>query len=325
MSYAVDRDLIGQVWQLLKARNQRPRPKVEGRPRLQVKAQADGPTELMIYDEIGWFGVMAQDIADRLTGVTGDLHVKINSPGGDVFDGVAIYNMLLDHDGRVTVTVDGLAASAASFIAMAGDIIRMNRASQMMIHDALGMCIGNEADMTEMAGLLARVSDTIAGIYADRAGGTAEDWRQRMRTETWYNAAEAVEAKLADETITGSKRQRDEPEPEGVAAAAKHDLTCFFYAGRTQAPPPPKIPASFEGEQGSELVGIDPDAASVVATLNGHKPSGSEDHQDNLPADDTPDWWTDTIAPLTQPPRDDWSAAIAHLIDSASSGAAMEA
>jgi ATP-dependent protease ClpP protease subunit len=245
--FIVDKGLVAQVWSHLHARDERPRPNVEGRPGLKVTAQADAPTDVLIYDEIGWFGVWAQDVIDALDGIRGDLNVRINSPGGDVFDGFAIYNALSGWAGRVTVVVDGLAASAASCIAMAGDTVRMNRASQMMIHDASGLCIGNAAEMTEMAALLDRVSDTIAGIYADKAGGQVADWRASMRAETWYNAAEAVAAKLADEMAPSRHAdQSDEPdegepavEPdEPMAAKATFDLACFQYAGRDKAPAP---------------------------------------------------------------------------------------
>src|SRR5690606_4620718 len=131
----------------------------------------------------------------------GPLHVKINSPGGDVFDGIAIYNMLADYNGPVTVTVDGLAASAASFIAMAGSTVQMNRAAQMMIHDASGFAFGNAADMRAMAALRAQVSDTAAGIYAARTGRPVDELRDAMLTETWYTAQAAVDAGLADEMI----------------------------------------------------------------------------------------------------------------------------
>jgi ATP-dependent protease ClpP protease subunit len=232
----IDAGLMARVQALLDARQHLPR--VQNRRPIQT-AEGDDVTDLMIYDEISWFGICAQDVVDALAGIKGNLNVRINSPGGDVFDGVAIYNALAAHDGDVTVTVDGLAASAASFIAMAGDAIRMNRGAQMMIHDASGLCIGNAADMTEMAGLLNRVSDTIAGIYADRTGVDAADWRTRMCAETWYNADEAVEAGLATEMAPSRHRGKPEPdgdEPEDKAKA--WDLTVFQYAGRTAAPPP---------------------------------------------------------------------------------------
>jgi ATP-dependent protease ClpP protease subunit len=217
----IDSALLAQVHALLARRDERPLPKGFTRPELKFTAQADGqPAELLIYDEISWWGIMAVDVAAALTTLSGPLHVRINSPGGDVFDGVAIYNMLADYGDEVTVTVDGLAASAASFIAMAGDTIRMNRASQMMIHDASGMCRGNAADMKAMAALLDVVSGTIADIYAARAGGDAADWRERMLVDggfgTWYTAEDAVASGLADELVPNSGRQEGDDEQDAM-------------------------------------------------------------------------------------------------------------
>src|SRR5690606_8034659 len=103
------------------------------------------------------------------------------------------------HQAHVTVIVDSLAASIASVIAMAGDRVVMAKNATMMIHDGHGLSIGNAADMREMADLLDKVSDNIASVYAERAGGDVAEWRERMRAETWYSADEAVSAGLADE------------------------------------------------------------------------------------------------------------------------------
>lgn len=260
----IEATLMARVQALLDARQALPRAQRDGgRPRLQVEP-GDGVTDMLIYDEIGFFGVSATDVTASLADVTGDLNVRVNSPGGDVFDGVAIYNALADHPGKVTVTVDGLAASAASFIAMAGDTIRMNRASQMMIHDASGLCIGNATDMTDMAALLDRVSATIAGIYADRTGVDTETWRTQMRAETWYSAEEAVTAGLAD-AMTPAR-----PRPAaGEDTAASWDLTVFQYAGRTAAPAPP-VDAAPGDDQTNDRTEIDIDAlSSALAALRG--------------------------------------------------------
>lgn len=157
---------------------------------------------IYIYEEIGYWGVEAADFVRDLQSVAGlNLEVHINSPGGDVFDGLAIFNALKQHAERaqVTVRIDGLAASAASFIAQAGDIVKISRNAQMMIHDASGMCWGNATDMQTMADLLNKCSDNIADIYAVKAGGTVEAWRAAMKAETWYTGLEAVAAGLADE------------------------------------------------------------------------------------------------------------------------------
>ena len=167
--------------------------------------KASDTAELMIYDEVSFWGVNAQDFAKDLAQVTApNLTLRINSPGGDVFDGIAIKNLLADHPARITVKVDALAASIASVIAMAGDEIVMGPNSQMMIHDASGVCMGDATDMLDMAALLDMISNNIADAYAQRAGGDAKTWRKTMQSETWYTAEEAVAAGLAD-SITETK------------------------------------------------------------------------------------------------------------------------
>lgn len=162
-------------------------------------ANAGERAEVFIYDAISEWGVSANDFVRDLRAVNAkaiDLH--INSPGGLVFDGIAIYSALKNHAATVTAHVDGIAASAASFIAMAGDEVVMEKPAKLMIHDAAGLVLGNAGDMREMADLLDELSDTIAEMYADRAGGSVSSWRAAMRKESWYSAAEAVAAGLAD-------------------------------------------------------------------------------------------------------------------------------
>ncbi len=158
-----------------------------------------GVAEVMIYDSIGYYGITASDFVSELKGLdVAEIAVHINSPGGEVFDGIAIHNALRSHPANVRVNIDSLAASIASVIAMAGDEIIMERNAQMMIHDGYGAIGGNAADLREMADLLDKTSDTIAGIYAERTGKDASYWRGLMKAETWYTAEEAVAAGLAD-------------------------------------------------------------------------------------------------------------------------------
>lgn len=168
-----------------------------------IQNQAAGPTVVYLMDEIGWFGVSAQDFVSELAGIDGDVEMHINCPGGDVFDGIAIYNTLRQRKGTVAVVIDGIAASAASFIAQAASPGQLAMAphAQMMIHDGFGMAIGNAADMREMADLLDQASDNIAGIYADRTGKAASYWRDAMKTETWYTDQSAVTEGLADKIL----------------------------------------------------------------------------------------------------------------------------
>ena len=170
--------------------------------KIENKAPGAGPSLVSIYDEIGLYGVSAGDFLAEMREIPGDIELHLNSPGGDVFDGIAIYNQLKQAQkrGTVHVVVDGLAASAASFIAQAASPSHLEMAphSQMMIHDGFAMGIGNAADMRELSAQLDKASDNIASIYAERSGKPAAFWREKMRAETWLSDAEAVEIGLAD-------------------------------------------------------------------------------------------------------------------------------
>lgn len=196
---------------------------------------ADDTAEIVIYDEISWWGVSAQQFLKELKDVTAsNITLRLNSPGGDVFDGIAIYNLLRSHPATVTTYVDSLAASIASVIALAGDRVVMQPHSQFMVHDAWGVCFGNAADMTEMAVQLNRHSDNIAAVYAEKSGGTVAEWRERMTAETWFTADEAVAAGLADEVREHVRSADAAPVPQ----ASAWDFSMFRYAGREHAPAP---------------------------------------------------------------------------------------
>lgn len=166
-----------------------------------IKALAGESADVFIYDEIGAFGITASAFLKDLQGITAEtINLHLNSPGGDVFDGIAIYNALKQHPSTVNIYIDALAASIATVIAMAGSHITMSRHSTMMIHEAFGMALGTSEDMTKMAERLDVVSDQIAGIYQERVPGSkTTTWRNRMKAETWYTDEEAVKAGLADE------------------------------------------------------------------------------------------------------------------------------
>lgn len=169
-----------------------------------MKAQAQTTeAEIWIYEEIGcgWFGgISAKQFADDLKalGKIEQISLRLNSPGGDVFDGIAIYNILKQNSARVVVYIDGLAASIASIIAMAGDEIHMAGNATMMIHKAWGMTVGNSADMQAMADTLAKLDGTLAGTYAKRTGKEFGEIAQMMADETWMNAQEAFDLGFVD-------------------------------------------------------------------------------------------------------------------------------
>lgn len=176
-------------------------------------------TEVTIYGAIGGGGwddssVSAsgmKQVLDAITTPNIDLHM--NSGGGDVFDGTAIHTMIARHPAVVHGSVDGIAASAASFIMMACDRITTARNGLWMVHDGMTMTYGGPATHQRSTDLLEKVSDNIADMYAVRAGGTIEDWRATMRKNgedgTWFTGLEAVEAGLAD-SVSGD----DDEDPD---------------------------------------------------------------------------------------------------------------
>ena len=219
----------------------------------------DGPTQVWIYDVIGdswWGGVSAQNFVKELSDLDADeaIEFHINSPGGDVYDGIAIMNAIRRHRGPTTSVVDGLAASAASFIALGADEVVMADNSEMMIHDASARAIGNAADMREAAERLDKVSDNIARVYAGKAGGELAEWRDLMRAETWYSAQEARDAGLADRVI--------EAKPDDVtknkAAHAPFMAQAFRHPGRANAPAPMSPAASAVGSTHTKQEGSAP-------------------------------------------------------------------
>lgn len=196
----------------------------------------DSTGELFIYSDIGasfWGdGITAQDVADKLSGdLKGvkDLHVYVNSYGGDVFEGKAILNQLRRFDGAVTVHIDGIAASAATVVAMAASPGRLLMADNatMMIHEASSFAVGNAGDMREVADILDKENGAIADIYAHRSGLPAPTYwtpgangaTGLMADETWMNAEEALAAKLIDK-IEVPDAEKDDGD-EAVAAALK--------------------------------------------------------------------------------------------------------
>lgn len=197
--------------------------------RMFAAAKKQNELELMIYDSIGsdWFseGVTAKDVAAKLkdAGNVSQITVRLNSPGGDVFEGSAIYSLLSQHPAKVVCYVDGLAASAAFTIAMAGDEIYCSESGMMMCHNAWGMTMGESKDMRQMADTLDKISGTMRDIYAKRSGKTSDEMQGLMDSETWMTAGEAVKMGFATATI---EREPDEDE-NAEELAASFDLSRF--------------------------------------------------------------------------------------------------
>lgn len=193
--------------------------------RLPVRnAPTTGRTVVRLYGAIGqsfWDeeSVSAADLARTLDtiGPNGiDLH--INSGGGDVFDGIAMHGLLLDHPSDVEVMVDGIAASAASFVAMSGNTVRVRKPAKMMVHNARGVGWGvDKYEARELGDLLEEIDTTIAQMYADRTGSDAADWAGYMDAETWFSSARAVEVGLADEVANDRAAESAQPAEEAPA------------------------------------------------------------------------------------------------------------
>jgi ATP-dependent protease ClpP protease subunit len=197
-------------------------------PGLRVENVTDDSADLYIFDVIvgddWWGGVSANSVKDELAKITaGTINVHVNSPGGDVFEAHAIYSLLTQHSANIVTYIDGLAASAASYIALAGDEVIMASNASMMIHDAISFTYGNEADHLQTAGMLGKQSEILAKLYADRSGGDALEYRAMMKAETWFTADEALEAGLVT-SVTDAKRETTsnavDPQVYGDAARA---------------------------------------------------------------------------------------------------------
>jgi ATP-dependent protease ClpP protease subunit len=191
--------------------------RVEERPQNAAPpVRIEGATAtLRLFDPIDswgeWWGMSAKELAaalDELPSHITTIELLINSGGGDAFDGLAMVNVLRAHSARTVAVVQGLAASAASFIACAADECVMAPNSTLMIHDAWGICMGNADDMLSYGAVLDQLSGNLADIYAAKSGATVDEMRAAMKAESWYTAVEAVAAGLAD-----SVGSTVEPEP----------------------------------------------------------------------------------------------------------------
>lgn len=222
----------------------KPKVKVDGRlasfralQRTFFEARAKKDTQegdIYIYDAIGGGmfggGIAPKQIADAIDGFTKEgvkaLNIYLNSPGGDVFDGVAMFNCIVRFGGKKVVHVDGLAASAASLVAMAGDEIITAPNAMWMIHNAWGFAIGNAEEMRAQADLLEKVSnEALLDTYAKRCGEkcSKEDIKQMMAAETWMNAEEALTYGFTD-SISGPPDEEEEDSKASAAVVSAHPL-----------------------------------------------------------------------------------------------------
>lgn len=194
----------------------------ERKPLNLVRNDSGSEATLYVYDTIDpWYGVNAQDVARVVAGLDKavTLNVRINSPGGDVFEARAISSQLKQFGGKVVAYVDGLAASAATTIAMAADEVVISDGSFFMIHNAWAMAIGNKVDMTEMATLLDKIDGAIVNDYTGKTGKSIDEVKAWMDAETWFTAQEAVDIGFADRMAGSSS-----------SASAKWNLAAYEKA-----------------------------------------------------------------------------------------------
>lgn len=247
--------------------------------------------ELWLYGVVGgwWRGFDAESVSTALRDLDVDtLYVRIHSPGGHASDGVAISNLLRNHKAHVVVVVDGLAASAASVIAIAGDEVVMCPGSQMMLHDAAMATWGNAAQLHRDADWINGQSDNYAGVYALKAGGTPGAWRAVMLANegegTWYTADEAVTAGLADSvgtrTAVGSPptspvEQLDElDDDDEMLARVEHDLALLEHEihpaaraawnGERPKPPTASADGSITTQEGRPAMAFTPEQLTTM-------------------------------------------------------------
>lgn len=194
-----------------------------------IRAAISDDATISVLDVIGYDyweeGVTAKRIAGALRSI-GDrpVTVNVNSPGGDMFEGLAIYNLLRDHPQKVTVNVLGIAASAASVIAMAGDEVRIGRGAFLMIHNAWVVAGGNRHDMREVADWLQPFDEAMADIYAARTGIAAKEVAKLMDAETYLNAKTSIEKGFADLYMDGDQLTVDPQEANALALRAERRL-----------------------------------------------------------------------------------------------------
>lgn len=166
----------------------------------EIKAKGDDTAEVWIYDEIGMWGISAKEFNNDLNKVTASkINLRINSPGGSVFDGTAIFNALKRHKAEVTTYIDGIAASIASVIALAGDKVVIADNALFMIHNPWAMAIGDANEMRKTAEILDKTRDSIMAAYSAKTGMSEAELMSLMDAETWYNAGEAKDAGFVDE------------------------------------------------------------------------------------------------------------------------------
>lgn len=181
-----------------------------------IEALSDDEAEILIYDLIGWPFNDAGEFVRSLSGISAKvITVRINSPGGDVFDAISIFNALQSHKAKIITRIESLAASSASFIALGGKEVQAYRNAMMMIHEPWVYSAGNQYDLREIAEILGKISNNMVDIYAANSNVGKRELREMMKNETWFTAKEAMDKGFIDTIV------------DGKAVKAAFDLSMF--------------------------------------------------------------------------------------------------
>jgi len=227
-------------------------------PGIRAAADDEADRSISVYDVIGtdfWTGegVTAKRIAAALRSMgAGPVTVNVNSPGGDMFEGVTIYNLLREHKGEVTVKILGLAASAASIIAMAGDTVQISRAGFLMIHNAWVVALGNRIDLRDIADWLEPFDAAMADVYAARTGNETKAIQKLMDAESWIGGSAAIEQGFADELLPSDQVEQRAGQ---ARAAAVRRLECALRASGMSKVEAMRLISEFKSDLGDPVGG----------------------------------------------------------------------
>lgn len=244
-----------------------------------------GPAEIFIFDEIGIFGISADRFVKELKAIKNkEILLHLNTPGGNVFDGIAIANSLKSHPAKVIAQIDGIAASIGSIVALAGDEVNIADSGFMMIHKASGFSIGNSDVMLKMSKTLDKIDGTLSKVYADKTGLTSKETLALMGDETWFTGEEAVDIGLADNVIGGEGEEalfdlsKFINVPEGLKGKSKKQVEAeekreweklLQELGFTQKEAKTIIAEGAEGfKEGQQRDAVDGEKVAVTDTLN---------------------------------------------------------
>ncbi|NCC61907.1 MAG: Clp protease ClpP [Verrucomicrobiae bacterium] len=218
------------------------------------RAESSGDTEeILLYDYVGWPFNDPYDLAQHLQSLNGkDVTFRINSPGGDVFDGLTIYSFMREYKGRITTKIEGLAASMASVIALGGSEVQAHKHAMYMMHEPLVLTVGNQHELRELADLLQKMTVNFVDIYSEKVGGKKRDIQGKMKDETWMTAAEAKEFGFVDTVLDLPRAQ------------AGFDLSMFAKVPEEIQPEPKEEPTVRNYERALREAGMSRSQAKAL-------------------------------------------------------------